>query len=154
MFALRAMEREMCSYVEWQFNIEPEALKELKAKVQRDFNGQGQYHIASSNMPPSFHTCAVVLTAKSTLAVFDEQMSHLASAPHAIEQDSIVVVLPPPLQKVAGKSLSWSNSCKSIGATTKPSKRAPSAEWLSAAAKKASSTRVQDGYVHATSCVW
>ena len=66
------MEREMCSYLEWQLNIEPEALKEFEAKVRRDFKGQGPYptyvlpspaptpvpsttpYGATSNAPPSF----------------------------------------------------------------------------------------------------
>ncbi|PIL33468.1 hypothetical protein GSI_04091 [Ganoderma sinense ZZ0214-1] len=46
MFALREinqMEREMCSYLEWQLNIEPNALKEFEAKVRRDFKGLGPY---------------------------------------------------------------------------------------------------------------
>ncbi|KAH9944766.1 hypothetical protein B0H21DRAFT_745724 [Amylocystis lapponica] len=46
MFALREinqMEREMCSYLEWQLNIEPSALKEFEAKVRRDFKGMGPY---------------------------------------------------------------------------------------------------------------
>ncbi|OCH86080.1 hypothetical protein OBBRIDRAFT_738657 [Obba rivulosa] len=46
MFALREinqMEREMCSYLEWQLNIEPSALKEFEAKVRRDFKGPGPY---------------------------------------------------------------------------------------------------------------
>ena len=46
MFALREinqMEREMCSYLEWQLNIEPSALKEFEQKVRRDFKGFGPY---------------------------------------------------------------------------------------------------------------
>ena len=46
MFALREinqMEREMCSYLEWQLNIEPSALKEFEQKVRRDFKGHGPY---------------------------------------------------------------------------------------------------------------
>ncbi|GBE84351.1 hypothetical protein SCP_0603290 [Sparassis crispa] len=46
MFALREinqMEREMCSYLEWQLNIEPKALQEFEMKVRRDFKGQGPF---------------------------------------------------------------------------------------------------------------
>ncbi|KAI0645240.1 hypothetical protein C8Q79DRAFT_927460 [Trametes meyenii] len=46
MFALREinqMEREMCSYLEWQLNIDPNALKEFEQKVRRDFKGSGPY---------------------------------------------------------------------------------------------------------------
>ncbi|KAI0086271.1 hypothetical protein BDY19DRAFT_859002, partial [Irpex rosettiformis] len=46
MFALRGinqMEREMCSYLEWQLNVEPNSLKEFEEKVKRDFKGPGPY---------------------------------------------------------------------------------------------------------------
>ncbi|KAI0090749.1 hypothetical protein BDY19DRAFT_887059, partial [Irpex rosettiformis] len=46
MFALREinqMEREMCSYLEWQLNVEPTSLKEFEEKVKRDFKGPGPY---------------------------------------------------------------------------------------------------------------
>ncbi|EPS93239.1 hypothetical protein FOMPIDRAFT_1136570, partial [Fomitopsis schrenkii] len=59
MFAIREinqMEREMCSYLEWQLNIEPEALKVLEAKVRQDLKGQGPYQTlygARANIAPS-----------------------------------------------------------------------------------------------------
>ena len=37
------MEREMCSYLEWQLNVEPGALKELESMVRRDSKAPGQY---------------------------------------------------------------------------------------------------------------
>ncbi|KAI0669695.1 hypothetical protein C8Q78DRAFT_1041616 [Trametes maxima] len=46
MFALREinqMEREMCSYLEWQLSIDPNALKEFEQKVRRDFKGSGPF---------------------------------------------------------------------------------------------------------------
>ncbi|EPQ55085.1 hypothetical protein GLOTRDRAFT_41750, partial [Gloeophyllum trabeum ATCC 11539] len=46
MFALREinqMEREMCSYLEWELNVEPSLLKEFEAKVKKDFAGAGPY---------------------------------------------------------------------------------------------------------------
>ena len=46
MFTLREinqMEREMCSYLGWQLNIEPNMLKEFEVKVCSDFKGLGQY---------------------------------------------------------------------------------------------------------------
>ena len=46
MFALREinqMEREMCSYLEWQLNVEPSALKEFESMVRKDFKGPGPY---------------------------------------------------------------------------------------------------------------
>ncbi|KAJ3485067.1 hypothetical protein NLI96_g5214 [Meripilus lineatus] len=77
MFALREinqMEREMCSYLEWQLNVDPPQLREFEAKVRRDFKGLGPYPnyvlpspaptpmpsttpygaAASSSHPPSF----------------------------------------------------------------------------------------------------
>lgn len=46
MFALREinqMEREMCSYLEWQLNVEPQQLRDFELKVRRDFKGPGPY---------------------------------------------------------------------------------------------------------------
>jgi hypothetical protein len=46
MFPLREinqMEREMCSYLEWQLNVDPTTLRDFQARVQLDFAGQGPY---------------------------------------------------------------------------------------------------------------
>jgi hypothetical protein len=46
MFALREinqMEREMCSYLEWQLNVEPTVLDEFTRRVSSDFSGPGPY---------------------------------------------------------------------------------------------------------------
>jgi len=46
MFALREinqMEREMCSYLEWQLNVDPTTLRDFQARVQHDFAGPGPY---------------------------------------------------------------------------------------------------------------
>src|SRR5216684_8395400 len=46
MFALREinqMEREMCSYLEWQLNVDPSTLRDFQARVQHDFAGPGPY---------------------------------------------------------------------------------------------------------------
>ncbi|KAH9961122.1 hypothetical protein BC827DRAFT_1260608 [Russula dissimulans] len=46
MFALREinqMEREMCSYLEWQLNVEPSTLRDFQSRVQHDFAGPGPY---------------------------------------------------------------------------------------------------------------
>ncbi|THH03479.1 hypothetical protein EW146_g10435, partial [Bondarzewia mesenterica] len=46
MFALREinqMEHEMCSYLEWQLNVEPQVLRHFKAKVRRNFADLGPY---------------------------------------------------------------------------------------------------------------
>jgi hypothetical protein len=37
------MEREMCSYLEWQLNVDPTTLRDFQARVQLDFAGQGPY---------------------------------------------------------------------------------------------------------------
>jgi hypothetical protein len=45
-FALREidqMEREMCSYLEWQLNVDPATLRDLQSRVQLDFAGPGPY---------------------------------------------------------------------------------------------------------------
>jgi hypothetical protein len=46
MFALREinqMEREMCSYLEWQLNVDPTTLRDFQTRVQIDFAGPGPY---------------------------------------------------------------------------------------------------------------
>ncbi|KAI0036152.1 hypothetical protein K488DRAFT_6984, partial [Vararia minispora EC-137] len=46
MFQLREinqMEREMCSYLEWQLNVDPDVLREFQARVKHDFAGPGPY---------------------------------------------------------------------------------------------------------------
>ena len=46
MFVLREinqMEREMCSYLEWQLNVDPTTLCDFQARVQLDFAGPGPY---------------------------------------------------------------------------------------------------------------
>ena len=61
MFALREinqMEREMCTYLEWQLNVEPNALKEFEYKVKRDFKGPRPYpsYLMPSSTPLVFGT--------------------------------------------------------------------------------------------------
>ena len=54
MFALREidqMEREMCSYLEWQLNVEPSALKEFESMVRRDFKGPGPHPALDTTCP-------------------------------------------------------------------------------------------------------
>ena len=55
MFALQInqMEREMCSYLEWQLNVDPSALKEFKAMVHRDSKGPGPYPSSYSLPAPA-----------------------------------------------------------------------------------------------------
>ncbi|KAH9057673.1 hypothetical protein EDB87DRAFT_1578552 [Lactarius vividus] len=46
MFALREinqMEREMCSYLEWQLNVDPSTLRDFESRVRHDFAGPGPY---------------------------------------------------------------------------------------------------------------
>ena len=46
MFALREinqMEREMCSYLEWQLNVDKDVLQDFTLRVQKDFSGPGPY---------------------------------------------------------------------------------------------------------------
>jgi len=46
MFTLREvnqMEREMCSYLEWELNVDTKTLKSFEAMVRKDFNGPGPY---------------------------------------------------------------------------------------------------------------
>ncbi|KAH9834019.1 cyclin-like protein [Rhodofomes roseus] len=217
MFALREvnqMEREMCSYLEWQLNIEPGALKEFEAKVRRDFKGQGPYptyvlptpaptpvpsttpYGATSTATPSFaarpstsppkptpmpvdtppaypspptspdtpdtpeqsystSTSPASSASPSTPPGFVDANIRIAShsthgTPHAIEQDSVAAVVPPPLRKQTSKSLSRSNTLESIPTKESPSISTTSTDH-SSTAKKA---KGQDWYAHAVPCVW
>ena len=42
---INQMEREMCSYLEWQLSIDPSTLHDFQACVQHDFAGPGPYRI-------------------------------------------------------------------------------------------------------------
>jgi hypothetical protein len=50
MFALREinqMEREMCSYLEWQLNVDPTTLRDFESRVRHDFASLGPYRTPS-----------------------------------------------------------------------------------------------------------
>jgi hypothetical protein len=40
---INQMEWEMCSYLEWQLNVDPTTLHNFQARVQLDFAGPGPY---------------------------------------------------------------------------------------------------------------
>ncbi|KAF8500141.1 hypothetical protein F5888DRAFT_1610407, partial [Russula emetica] len=40
---INQMEREMCSYLEWQLNVDPTTLRDFQARVQQDFAHPGPY---------------------------------------------------------------------------------------------------------------
>ncbi|KAF8487731.1 hypothetical protein F5888DRAFT_1810486 [Russula emetica] len=40
---INQMEREMCSYLEWQLNVDPTTLRDFQAWVQQDFADPGPY---------------------------------------------------------------------------------------------------------------
>lgn len=101
MFALREinqMEREMCSYLEWQLNVDPAELREFEARVRRDFKGNGPYPPyalsapAPSPMPsttpyaqnapqPTFVTGRIASAVQAAQAQSQAQPSHLAAQP-------------------------------------------------------------------------
>ncbi|KAI0282440.1 hypothetical protein BC826DRAFT_1045718 [Russula brevipes] len=39
------MERKMCSYLEWQLNVDPSTLYGFQSHVQQDFAGPGPYPV-------------------------------------------------------------------------------------------------------------
>jgi len=72
MFALREinqMEREMCSYLEWQLNVDPSTLRDFQARVQQDFAGPGPYPLMVLPQPapaPFTHQSASNVNSTST----------------------------------------------------------------------------------------
>jgi len=58
MFALweiNQMEQEMCSYLEWQLNINPSTLRDFQHRVQQDFAGPGPYPMVLPQLAPFKH---------------------------------------------------------------------------------------------------
>ncbi|KZT72316.1 hypothetical protein DAEQUDRAFT_763048 [Daedalea quercina L-15889] len=227
MFALREinqMEREMCSYLEWQLNIEPGALKEFEAKVRRDFKGTGPYptyvlpspaptpvpsttpYGAAATAPPSFaarpstsppkptpmpvdastvypspptspdtpdtpeqsystSTSPASSASPSTPPGFVDANIRIAShsthgTPHAIEQDSVAAVVPPPLHKASGKTLARANTFDALPPASAAAAIAEKPSILSASAAErpgalpSKKAKAQDWYAHAVPCVW
>ncbi|EJF57552.1 hypothetical protein DICSQDRAFT_173891 [Dichomitus squalens LYAD-421 SS1] len=111
MFALREinqMEREMCSYLEWQLNIEPNALKEFEAKVRRDFKGLGPFPTYVLPSPaPSPMPSTTPYNAQTGPAPTPSFAAHSQQPPSTSPQEP----LPPPVPVRAGAlSLSASSS--------------------------------------------
>jgi len=54
------MVRQMCSYLEWQLNVDPSTLRDFESQVRRDFAGPGPYSpivLPQPSLSP-FHTGA------------------------------------------------------------------------------------------------
>ncbi|KAI0317126.1 hypothetical protein OF83DRAFT_1172242 [Amylostereum chailletii] len=109
MFALREinqMEREMCSYLEWQLNVDPTVLREFETRVRRDFSSVGPYPPlllptpASDPSPsnPTFFGSSMPSSAAS--ASSSPSAASTSSAPATIPYPTIpppaVYTLPPP----------------------------------------------------------
>jgi hypothetical protein len=64
MFQLREvnqMEREMCSYLDWELNVEPSELEEFENMVRKDFAGPGPYRSWRCTAPvPDLQLCSKI----------------------------------------------------------------------------------------------
>jgi Cyclin, N-terminal domain len=49
---INQMEREMCSYLDWQFNVDPTTLHDFQARVQLDFTYPGPYPLMVLHQHP------------------------------------------------------------------------------------------------------
>ncbi|KII95653.1 hypothetical protein PLICRDRAFT_170276 [Plicaturopsis crispa FD-325 SS-3] len=100
MFALREinqMEREMCNYLEWELNVEPDCLKEFTEMVCVDFAGPGPYptyaltKASSSNAVKITATLAPEVpsgTSTSPIPSFGQQRQSSHSPPKAHAKDT------------------------------------------------------------------
>jgi hypothetical protein len=113
MFALREinqMEREMCSYLEWQLNVDPSTLRDFESRVRHDFAGPGPYptvvlpqtapapfaHSANQNPGssiPSF-TTRVVSLPKDAPVIPSPQITYPSSPPDTPEASHSVSTSP------------------------------------------------------------
>jgi hypothetical protein len=69
MFALREvnqMEREMCAYLDWELNVDPDCLREFERAVRGNFTGPGPYKPIPLPLPPSKTAAAPVAPAPYT----------------------------------------------------------------------------------------
>jgi hypothetical protein len=71
MFALREvnqMEREMCAYLDWELNVEPDHLRDFERALRQTFTGPGPYHVAA--LPgPTTKTSTYVPQEPATITV-------------------------------------------------------------------------------------
>ena len=85
--SLGPMEREMCSYLDWQLDVDPTTLRDFQARVQLDFAGPGPY-------PP-------MVLPQPAPAPFSHQStgsSIFAFTPHVPLSKDAPVILSPPIR--------------------------------------------------------
>ncbi|KAI1791231.1 hypothetical protein LXA43DRAFT_1074419 [Ganoderma leucocontextum] len=136
MFPLREinqMEREMCSYLEWQVNIEPNALKEFEAGVRRDFKGLGPY--------PTYVLPSPAPEPMPSTTPYNGQTGDTASTPsfaarsHQPPSTSPQKPIPPPVPVHAGPPPNFASSSPGTSGTpdTPESSMSPSTSPASSA---------------------
>jgi Cyclin, N-terminal domain len=133
MFALREinqMEREMCSYLEWQLNVDPTTLRDFESRVRHDFAGPGPYPamvLPQSAPAPFAHPSAssnVNSSSSCSIPSFTTRVSLPKDAPPVVPSPAIPYPSSPPDTPEASHSVSTSPA-SSVSPQTPPDAHAP-----------------------------
>lgn len=129
MFALREinqMEREMCSYLEWQLNVEPKILKEFEDKVCRDFAGPGPYPPIVLPQPAPSPFAHPGASSSTSIPSFGHRTSPPKPVPAAIAANQTMSSPSPSIPDTPSSSHSTSTSpASSASPPTPPDSHAP-----------------------------
>jgi len=130
MFALREinqMEREMCSYLEWQLNVDPTTLRDFESRVRQDFAGPGPYPavvLPQSAPAPFTHPNASNSSSSSSIPSFTTRVSVPKDAPPVVPSPAIAYPSSPPDTPEASHSVSTSPA-SSVSPQTPPDAHGP-----------------------------
>lgn len=123
MFALREinqMQREMCSYLEWQLSVEPKILKEFEDKVCRDFAGPEPYPPIVLPQPAPSPFAHPGASSSTSIPSFGHRTSPLKPVPAAIAANHTMFSPSPSISDTPSSSHSTSTSPASSASPPTP----------------------------------
>jgi hypothetical protein len=85
MFALREvnqMEREMCAYLDWELNVDPDCLKQFEALIREGFSGPGPYKDVPLPLPASKASSTYAHAPSATITIAGSKPARSNSAPN------------------------------------------------------------------------